>query len=60
MVSRALVSVLVGLNRLFAIGLFKRQIKKDFISKSEAHIPSKNYYVNYYVLFQLIAVEMIL
>lgn len=27
MVSRSLVSVLVGLNGLFAIGLFKRQIK---------------------------------
>lgn len=51
MVSRALVFVLVGLNGLFAIGLFKQQIKKDFETKSEAHIPSKNYYVNYYVIF---------
>lgn len=33
MVSRALVSVLVGLNGLFAIGLFKRQIKNAPLGK---------------------------
>lgn len=41
MVSRALVSILVGLNGLFVIGLFKRQIKKTS-SRSLKHIsPAK-------------------
>ncbi|WP_249630091.1 hypothetical protein [Streptococcus uberis] len=35
MVSRALVSVLVYLNGLFAIGLFKRQIKMPHLAKKQ-------------------------
>lgn len=35
MVSRALVFVLVCLNRLFAIGRFKRQIKMPHLAKNQ-------------------------